>query len=42
LEILCNHLLPNQLKENGVEELIKFENKALEELVKYTNEMGVR
>ena len=37
-----NHLIPNQLKENGVEELISFDKGALEEIVKYSNELGVR
>ena len=42
MDILKNHLLPNQLKESGVEDLVNFENEALKELVKYSNEMGVR
>ena len=42
MDIMRNHLLPNQLKECGVEELVEFEKDALKELVKYSNEMGVR
>lgn len=42
MEIMRNHLLPNQMKENGVEDLITFDNDSLEEIVKYSNELGVR
>ena len=37
-----NHLIPNQLKENGVEDLVSFDKDALDEIVKYSNELGVR
>jgi ATP-dependent Lon protease len=42
LEIANNHLIPLQIKENGVEGLALFENDGLKEIIQYSNELGVR
>jgi ATP-dependent Lon protease len=35
-EIAVNHLIPNQIKENGAEGLIEFKPDGIREIIKYT------